>query len=82
MKKKPITSIRLSAVVDIGEVYESITRSDLTDMQIIEFVAGIDDSVCELEFSKKLVRTLMKPIRGSMKPEEFKKFIAALGRTA
>lgn len=82
MKKKAITSISLSAVVDIGDIYESVTSSGLTDDQIIQFIAGIDDSVCDLAFSIKLVRKLIKPIRESMEPEEFKKFIASIERTA
>lgn len=81
MKKKAITNIRLPAVVDIGDIYESVTSSDLTDEQIIEFIAGIDDSVCELGFSQKLVRRLMKPIRESLDKEEFSKFITSIGKT-
>ncbi len=82
MKKKAITNISLSAVVDIGDIYESVTRSNLTDEQIIAFIAGIDDSVCDLAFSLKLVRKLIKPIRESMEPDDFKKFITSLGKTA
>jgi hypothetical protein len=82
MKKKPITLIRISAVVDFGDICDSLINSDLTYKQVIDVIAGIDDSFCDLEFSEKLVRKLIKPIRESMEPDDFKKFIASLGKTA
>jgi hypothetical protein len=82
MKKKPITSIRIPARIDFGDICDSLINSDMTYKQVIDVIAGIDDSFCDLEFSEKLVRKLIKPVRESMEPDDFKKFVASLERTA